>query len=238
MSGVAILLVEDDRETRSLIARFLRGLGHTVAEAGDAADALARWDASRPDLVLLDLGLPDRDGSAVIRRIRSEAATPIVILSARGDEADKVAALDLGADDYVAKPFGMAELRARVDAVLRRAGGPATSPDGAVHLGRLTLDARRREVAVEGRPVHLTRREYDVLKVLVSHAGRLVTHARLLRAVWGSAFSAESHYLHVYVSQIRRKIHDADPSGSLDDLIVAEPGVGYRVQDPDSLSGP
>lgn len=232
MSGPAILLVEDDPETRSLVARFLRGHGHDVTEAGDAATATAAWAARRPDLVLLDLGLPDQDGLAVIRHIRREAATPIVILSARDREADKVAALDHGADDYVTKPFGMAELRARIDAVMRRAAGPAGDPEGVVRLGALVVDVGRRLVQVDDRIVRLTPREYEVLKVLVSHAGRLVTHARLLRAVWGTAYSEEAHYVHVYVSQIRRKLREADPSRSLDGLIVAEPGVGYRIQAP------
>ena len=228
-----MLLVEDDEPTRAMVARFLRGQGHTVAEAGDAAGALAAWAAARPDLVLLDLGLPDQDGLVVLRHIRREAATPVVILSARDREDDKVVALDQGADDYISKPFGTAELRARVDAVLRRAAGPATGPDGRVRIGRLTVDPARRVALVDDRPVHLTARQYEVLKVLVSHAGRLVTHARLLRAVWGTAYAEEAHYLHVYISQIRRRIREADPSGSLDDLVVAEPGVGYRVRSAD-----
>lgn len=232
MSGPSILLVEDDTGTRTMVARFLRGHHHEVVEAADAAGALAAWEAHRPDLILLDLGLPDRDGLSVIRQIRREATTPIVILSARDQEADKVAALDQGADDYVTKPFGMTELRARIDAVLRRAAGPAADATGRLRLGALTLDVGRRTVQVDERVVHLTPREYEVLKVLASHAGRLVTHARLLRAVWGTAYSDEAHYVHVYVSQIRRKLRDADPSGSLDGLIVAEPGVGYRVEAP------
>lgn len=230
MSGPSILLVEDDAETRSLVARFLRGHGHDVTEAADAGQAIAAWGTGRPDLVLLDLGLPDRDGLTVVQHIRREAATPIVILSARDQEADKVAALDHGADDYVTKPFGMAELRARIDAVLRRAAGPAGDAGGVVRLGPLVVDVGRRSVEVDGRLVRLTPREYEVLKVLVSHAGRLVTHARLLRAVWGTAYSAEAHYVHVYVSQIRRKLREADPDGALEGLIVAEPGVGYRIE--------
>jgi len=224
-----ILLVEDDDATRESIATFLRGHGHDVREAPTATEALKAWESSRPDLIVLDLGLPDLDGSAVIRRVRTDAATPILILSARDRESDKVAALDHGADDYVTKPFGMPELRARVDALVRRAAGPAADPGGTIRVGDLTMDVTRRLVSVNDVPVHLTPREYEVLKVLLQHAGRLVTHARLLRAVWGSAYGSESHYVHVYVSQIRRKLLAADPSGSVDRLIVAEPGVGYRV---------
>ena len=224
-----ILLVEDDDATRASIATFLRGHGHDVREARTEAEARSAWEAGRPDLIVLDLGLPDLDGSAVVRRVRREATTPILILSARDREADKVAALDLGADDYVTKPFGMPELRARIDALVRRAAGPAADATGLIRVGDLEMDIARRLVSVNGEAVHLTPREYEVLKVLLTHAGRLVTHGRLLRAVWGSAYGEESHYVHVYVSQIRRKLLAADPTGAVDRLIVAEPGVGYRV---------
>ncbi len=230
--AAAILLVEDDGATRHAIATFLGGHAHDVVEAGDAASAISAWDARRPDLIVLDLGLPDQDGLTVIRHIRREATTPILVLSARDRESDKVAALDLGADDYVTKPFGMAELRARIDALLRRAAGPAATASGEVRVGDLTMDVGRRLVTVRDQRVHLTPREYEVLKVLVTHAGRLVTHGRLLRAVWGTAYTDEAHYVHVYVSQIRRKIDAADPDGTLRGLIVAEPGVGYRVAAP------
>ncbi len=227
--AAAILLVEDDEPTRRSIAMFLRGYHHDVVEAGDVATATDEWQRQRPDLIVLDLGLPDEDGLVLIRRLRREATTPILILSARDREADKVAALDLGADDYVTKPFGMVELRARIDALLRRAAGPAADQTGLVQVGSLQMDVARRLVTVNGTTVHLTPREYQVLKVLLAHQGRLVTHSRLLRAVWGTAYSGEAHYVHVYVSQIRRKIDAADPSGSLRGLIVAEPGVGYRI---------
>jgi two-component system KDP operon response regulator KdpE len=227
--AASILLVEDDPPTRSSVVTFLRGHGHDVTEAADAAEATAAWESRRPDLIVLDLGLPDLDGLAVIRHIRREASTPILVLSARDRESDKVAALDLGADDYVTKPFGMIELRARIGALLRRAAGPAADATGEVRVGELTLDIATRTVTVGSRPVHFTPREYEVLKVLVTHAGRLVTHGRLLRAVWGTAYSDEAHYIHVYVSQIRRKLEAADPTGSLNGLIIAEPGVGYRI---------
>jgi two-component system KDP operon response regulator KdpE len=232
--GAALLLVEDDAATRREVATFLRGHGFRVDEAGDGATAWERWSAQRPDLVVLDLGLPDLDGAVLIRRLRRDATTPILVLSARDREAEKVAALESGADDYVTKPFGAAELLARIRAVLRRAAGPAAEPTGAVLVGRLRLDVARHEVTVAGRPVQLTPREFEVLKVLLASAGRLVTHGRLLRAVWGTAYSDEAHYLHVYVSQIRRKIAAVDTSGELAGLIAAEPGVGYRVRLPDA----
>ena len=233
-AGAAVLLVEDDAATRREVAAFLRGHGFRVDEAGDVAGALDRWTAQRPDLVVLDLGLPDADGSLLIRRLRREATTPILVLSARDWETEKVAALEWGADDYVTKPFGAAELLARVRAVLRRAAGPAAGPTGEILVGDLRMDIARHDVTVAGRPVQLTPREFEVLKVLLGSAGRLVTHGRLLRAVWGTAYSDEAHYLHVYVSQIRRKIGAADPAGDLAGLIVAEPGVGYRVHLPNT----
>ena len=232
MSAPVVLLVEDDGPTRHAVRQGLAAHGLDVVDAEDVASALRAWEARRPDLVVLDLGLPDGDGLSVLQRVRAEAATPVLILTARGAERDKVAALDAGADDHVTKPFGMAELLARVRALLRRAAGPAADPTGRVVLGALTLDVPRHRVEVDGRPVRLTPREFEVLKVLVAHAGRLVTHGRLLRAVWGRAYDAESHYLHVYVSQIRRKLAEADREGTLAGLIVAEPGVGYRVEAP------
>lgn len=228
-TAASILLIEDDEATRRSIATFLRGHGHDVRDVADAAEAVAAWQAARPDLIVLDLGLPDRDGSTVIRHVRREATTPVLVLSARERESDKVAALDQGADDYMTKPFGMSELRARIDALIRRAAGPVADATGEIRIRDLTIDPGRRLVTVGGAVVHLTPREYEVLKVLAMHAGRLVTHGRLLRAVWGTEYSDEAHYVHVYVSQIRRKLQAADPNGALDGLIVAEPGVGYRV---------
>ena len=229
--GARLLLIEDDLDLRASIAASLVARGYTVREAGTARDGLNAWAANRPDLVLLDLGLPDADGLDLITRIRRESMTPILILSARHQERDRVEALDVGADDYLTKPFGVTELLARIRALLRRAGGPNADQVGSVAIGSLVLDVARHTVTVGGVRVDLTPREFEVLKVLVAHAGRLVTHGRLLRAVWGTAYSEESHYAHVYVSQIRRKLAAADPTGSARGLIVAEPGVGYRISE-------
>ena len=212
------------------MARNLAGHGYRVTEAGDADAALRQWQETRPDLVLLDLGLPDLDGLAVLRRIRRDGTTGVIVLSGRGTEASKVEALEGGADDYLTKPFGMPELHARMHAVLRRAAGPAADADGVVHNGSLTLDVTAHAVHVAGAAVSLTPREFAILTVLLAHPGRLVTRGRILRAVWGEAYRGEDHYVHVYVSQIRRKLAAADAAGDLADLIIAEPGVGYRVR--------
>jgi two-component system KDP operon response regulator KdpE len=229
--GPRILVVEDDAETRAVLARELLSRGYRVEEAPDAATAIRRWESRRPDVVLLDLGLPDVDGLQVIGRIRREAMTPIVILSGRYEEREKVEALERGADDYVTKPFGVDELNARLRVALRRSAGPAAGVDGRVSAGPLELDAGRHEIRVNGARVDLTPIEFEILRVLLSHAGRLVTKGRLLRAVWGEAYQGEDSYVYVHVSQLRRKLAAADPEGALSDLIVTEPGVGYRIRE-------
>lgn len=231
--GAKILIVEDDAATRQMVAANLAAHDFGVTESGDVASAIRAWDAERPDLILLDLGLPDRDGGFVIRRVRREASTPILILSARVDEADKIAALEEGADDFVTKPFGMGELRARIAALLRRASGPAADMAGRIVAGPVTVDTVRRIVTVSGLPVDLTPREYELLRTLLSMPGRVLTKGRLLRAVWGDAYADEGHYLHVYVSRLRRKLDAADAGTEAGRLITAEPGVGYRVRLPE-----
>jgi two-component system, OmpR family, KDP operon response regulator KdpE len=228
-----ILVVEDDEETRAALARELAARGYAIDEAPDGATALARWESRRPDVVLLDLGLPDMDGLRLVTRFRREAATPIVILSGRYEEREKVEALERGADDYVTKPFGVLELHARLRVALRRAAGPEADTSGKVVVGPLVFDAARHEVLVGGTPVPLTPREFEILRVLLAHPGRLVTKGRLLRAVWGEAYQGEDSYIYVHVSQLRRKLAAADQDGALRDLIVTEPGVGYRIRDPD-----
>lgn len=231
--GPRVLLVEDDVPMRRFVATSLASHGYRVVEAGDVSSAIRAWEAERPDLIVLDLGLPDREGSAVIRRVRREASTPILILSARVDEVGKVASLEAGADDYVTKPFGMEELRARVAALLRRAGGPVADARGMIEVGPLAVDTTRRIVTVSGTSVDLTPREYELLRALLSAPSRIVTKGRLLRAVWGEAYAAESHYLHVYVSRLRRKLDAADATARAGRIISVEPGVGYRIRPPD-----
>jgi two-component system, OmpR family, KDP operon response regulator KdpE len=228
--GPGVLVVEDDDETRAALARELIARGYRVDVASDARTAMLRWETRRPDVILLDLGLPDLDGLQVIRRIRRDATTPIVILSGRYGEPEKVAALDAGADDYVTKPFGVDELNARLRVALRHAAGPAGDDTGRIVVGSLVFDGPKHEVRVSGQRVDLTPREFEILRVLLAHPGRLVTKGRLLRAVWGDAYTAESSYVYVHVSQLRRKLAAADLDGSLRDLIVTEPGVGYRIR--------
>jgi two-component system KDP operon response regulator KdpE len=229
--GPTVLIVEDDDETRAVLVRELTGRGYRTTEAANGRTALERWEVRRPDIVLLDLGLPDLDGLQLISRIRRDARTPIVILSGRYEEREKVEALERGADDYVTKPFGVDELNARLRVALRHAAGPTADEEGRFAAGPLVLDTARHEVLVGAERVDLTPREFEILRVLLANAGRLVTKGRLLRAVWGEAYQGEDSYVYVHVSQLRRKLAAVDPSGSLRDLIVTEPGVGYRVRD-------
>jgi two-component system KDP operon response regulator KdpE len=228
--GPALLLIEDDESTRREVARNLAAHGYRVIEAGTAAEALAAWERDRPDLLLVDLGLPDRDGISVVRHVRRESTAPMLVVSARGEEQAKVDALEAGADDYLTKPYGSAELHARIRAVLRRVGGAAADSSGEIRNGTLSLDPVSHLAAVDGQALVLTPREFLILEVLLQHPGRLVTRGRILRAVWGEAYQDQDHYIHVYVSQLRRKIAALDAAGALRDLITAESGVGYRVR--------
>jgi two-component system KDP operon response regulator KdpE len=229
--GPTVLVIEDDDEARAVLVRALTSRAYRTIQAADGRSALERWEARRPDIILLDLGLPDIDGLELIRRIRRDASTPIVILSGRYEEREKVEALERGADDYVTKPFGVDELNARLRLALRHAAGPTADEHGRLAAGPLTLDPSRHEVFVGSTQLDLTPREFEMLRVLLSNAGRLVTKGRLLRAVWGAAYQGEDSYVYVHVSQLRRKLAAADPSGSLRGLIATEPGVGYRVRD-------
>ena len=214
-----VLIIEDDPSLNAVLAVTLQAAGYRPVKASTAAEGL-RWFAHyAPDLVLLDLGLPDRDGLSVIREIRSKSATPIVVLSARGGEAVKVEALDLGADDYVQKPFGVEELLARLRAGLRH-GVQARGSLPVVETGDLRIDMERRTVAKAGAPVKLSPKEYDLICELALNLGRTLPHRDLLRAVWGSE-TAEIQYLRVYMGQLRQKL------GA--ELILSEPGVGYRL---------
>ena len=235
-SGAWLLVVEDEEPTRRSLTNYLVRRGYRVDEAATAAEALRAWDAHRPDVILLDLGLPDLDGVDVIRRIRRAATTPIIVVSARGDERDKIAGLDAGADDYLSKPFSVGELEARIHAVMRRLGGPDGDPDGRLRLGQIELDPARRAVTVAGSPVHFSPREYELLKVLLSNQGRLVTRERLLRAVWGLEYVEAREYLHVYVGRLRRKLSEAGVGPLIEQMIATETGIGYRVAAPEAAT--
>jgi len=225
-----VLVVDDEPQILRALQTNLRGAGYDVAIAATAREALAAAAMRPPDAVILDLVLPDRSGVEVARELRSWSAAPILVLSVVGDESEKVAALDAGADDYVQKPFGIDELLARLRALLRRAG-PSTEP--VLEVGELVIDLDKRLVTVDGRRVQLTPNEFDLLRVLAQNEGKLMTHPTLLREVWGPAYGTESHYLHVYVSQLRRKLED-DPSRPR--YLLTEPGAGYRFVNPVSRS--
>jgi two-component system KDP operon response regulator KdpE len=197
-------------------------------EAGTAEEGLHQVSTRRPDLVILDLGLPDLDGLEVLRRLRAWTAVPVIVLSARGQQEDKVAALDAGADDYVAKPFGVGEFLARVRAALGRAARAATGADDAVfRAGDLHVDLARRRVSLAGADVPLTPTEYRLLATLVRHAGKMLTHRQLLQEVWGAPYADQTHHLRVYMTRLRHKL-EAEPARPK--RLVTEPGVGYRLQ--------
>lgn len=222
-----VLVVDDEAQIRRFLRIALEAHGFTVAEAIRGQDAVARTASENPDVVILDLGLPDMDGKTVVARIREWSSVPILILSVRQSEAEKVAALDAGADDYVVKPFGIAELLARLRALRRnRRTDAGPSEPAELTVGDLRIDLARREVQVAGNPVRLTRKEFDLLAMLARNAGRIVTHPQLLRAVWGRAHENDVHYLRVFVGQIREKLAD-DPAHPR--FILNEPGVGYRL---------
>jgi two-component system KDP operon response regulator KdpE len=224
-----ILVVDDEPEILRALRSSLTHRGYEVVTAERGDEALARVRSNHPDAILIDLGLPDLHGVEVIRRIRADSSVPIVVLSARGDEQGKVEALDVGADDYVTKPFGVEELLARLRAALRR--GTAPSPARTVfRLGAIVVDAEQRAVTVEGRPVHLTPIEYGLLRALCEQPNRVLTHGRLLRTVWGDAYASEGHYLHVHIANLRRKI---EPNPRAPVYLLTEPGVGYRLRSDD-----
>jgi two-component system, OmpR family, KDP operon response regulator KdpE len=223
--GPQILVIEDDQAIRGVIRSTLEGAGYRVAEAGNCARGLVEAGTRKPDLVILDLGLPDRDGVEFIREMRSWSTKPIIVLSARTEEAQKVAALDEGADDYLAKPFGVAEMLARVRAGLRRAVRSPDSEVATVTFGDVTVDVANRTVSRAGAPVHLTAVEFRLLAALLAHPGKIVTHRQLLREVWGPAYVEHGHYLRVYMGHLRQKL-EALPARPRH--LVTETGVGYR----------
>ena len=225
MSEPIIVLIEDEPQIRRFLRATLGSQGYRLFEAATGADGLVEAASRQPDVVIVDLGLPDIDGLEVIRRLREWSAVPIIVLSARGQEADKVVALDLGADDYVSKPFGAEELLARVRVALRHKAGVARE-DAVFTTGDLRVDLGRRHVFVRDQEVKLTPTEYRLLTTLVRHAGRVLTHRQLLKEVWGPNQTEEAHYLRVYMAQLRRKI-EADPAQPR--YLLTEPGIGYRL---------
>lgn len=226
-AAARILIVDDEAPIRRLLRVALEAEGYGVIEAGTARAGLAAAARESPGLVVLDLGLPDADGLTVLRDLRGWTQVPVLILSVRADEADKVRLLDAGAQDYVVKPFGVKEFLARVRGLLRdRAADPVPS---VLTVGALRIDAADHSASLDGRPLHLTRREFELLWMLASHRGRLVTQAMILKAIWGPAHAEDSQYLRVYIRQLRQKLGD---DAAAPTFIATEPGIGYRFLDP------
>ena len=224
--GQRILVVDDEPQILRALGTTLRGAGYSVETAATAEQALTAAAAHPPEAVILDLVLPDGSGTDVCRELRRWSDAPVIVLSAVGEEREKVAALDAGADDYVTKPFGVDELLARLRAALRRA---APSAEPLIEIDGLRIDVAERIVTADGKRVKLSPHEFDLLRVLAQNRGKLLTHKMLLREVWGPSYKVEAHYLHVYVSHLRRKI-EPDPASPR--YLLTEPGAGYRLVDP------
>jgi two-component system KDP operon response regulator KdpE len=227
MPEPVIVLIEDEVPIRRFLRATLTGQGYRLFETTTGADGLVEVASRQPDVVVVDLGLPDMDGLEVIRRLREWTAVPVIVLSARGQERDKVTALDAGADDYVSKPFSAGELLARIRVALRHAAGATHEGDeAAFKVGELEVDLLRRRVSLRGAEVKLTPIEYKLLTALVHHAGKVVTHPQLLREVWGPGHDAQAHYVRVYMAHLRHKL-EAEPARPR--YLLTEPGVGYRL---------
>ncbi|HXL46453.1 MAG TPA: response regulator [Candidatus Binatia bacterium] len=227
MPEPVVVLIEDEPQIRRFLRATLTGQGYRLFEATTGADGLVEVGSRQPDVVIVDLGLPDIDGIDVIRRLREWTAVPIIVLSARGQERDKVTALDVGADDYVSKPFGADELLARIRVALRHTAGASHEGDDATfQVGELRMDLLHRQVFVGDREVRLTPIEYKLLAALVRHAGKVVTHAQLLRDVWGPTHTDQAHYVRVYLAHLRHKL-ETEPARPR--YLLTEPGVGYRL---------
>lgn len=222
MRGARILVVDDEIELRRALKRALEGHGYSVREAGDGADGLREFDAFKPDVVLLDLILPDMTGVEVCTKLREHAETPIIVLSVVDEEQSKIAALDQGADDYLTKPFSTGELLARLRVALRR-GSTLRWQQGRIETPALSIDLERRDVRTSGESVHLTPTEYSLLKYLATNADKVLTHPMILRAVWGAEYAADKQLLRTYVNQLREKLGEVAGRH-----VVTDPGVGYR----------
>lgn len=227
MSSAKILIVDDEPQIRRVLLTTLTSHGYTVAEARNGDDALEQLREDRPDLILLDVNMPGRSGLETCREIRATSDIPIIMLTVRNSEHDKVQALDAGADDYVVKPFGSEELMARIRAALRRAGPAESLPP--FLSADLKIDFERRTVTVKGEPVRLTPKEFDLLRHLIANQGKAIPHRRLLQAVWGPDYGEETEYLRVFINQLRKKI---EPDPSKPRYIHTEPWVGYRFERP------
>lgn len=224
-----VLVVEDEPQMRRFIRATFTSHQYRVIEASSASEALMFASSHNPDIVLLDLGLPDGDGVELTRRIREWSQMPIIIISARGREDDKVTALDAGANDYLTKPFGVNELLARMRVALRYAKRSDTAPEvSRMEFGALRIDLVRREVTLDGKEVHLTPIEFKLLVLLAQNAGKVLTHQQVLKEIWGPSYAAQTHYVRVHMAELRKKI-EANPARPK--LVVTEPGVGYRLRD-------
>jgi two-component system KDP operon response regulator KdpE len=222
-----LLVVDDEAQMRRFLRASLESHGYSVLEAATALEATQLATSHRPELILLDLGLPDGDGIELTRKFRDWTKVPIIVISARGQEDDKVAALDAGADDYLTKPFGIKELMARIRAARRHVQEAANAPT-VFELQGLRVDFERREVIRDGRTVHLTPIEYKLLTLFVRNIGKVLTHRQILKEVWGDGYAAQTHYVRVHMAELRKKI-ESDPAQPR--FIVTEPGVGYRLRD-------
>lgn len=228
-SGALVLVVEDEPQMRKFIRASLSSHGYRVMEAERVSEAVMLVTTHNPDIVLLDLGLPDGDGIDLTRQLREWSRVPIIVLSARGREDDKVSALDAGADDYLTKPFGVNELLARMRVALRHAQtAGAASPAQVLEFGEVKIDLVRREVFRGAEELRLTPIEYKLLVLFAQHAGKVLTHRQILKEVWGPAYATQTHYVRVHMAELRKKV-EADPSRPK--LLVTEPGVGYRLRD-------
>jgi two-component system KDP operon response regulator KdpE len=227
-ANALVLVVEDEPQMRRFLRASLSSHGFRLLEAGTAAEAMVAATSGNPMLVLLDLGLPDGDGIDLTRRLREWSRVPIIVISARGREDDKVEALDAGADDYLTKPFGVNELLARMRVAFRHVDMSAAADAPELVFGGLRLDLARREVTVAGGAVHLTPIEYSLLVLLARNAGKVLTHRQILKEVWGAAYADQTHYVRVHMAELRKKI---EPDPTRPKLLLTEPGVGYRLRD-------
>jgi two-component system KDP operon response regulator KdpE len=226
--GATVLVVEDEPQMRKFIRASLSSHGYKIIEAERASEALMLATSHNPELILLDLGLPDGDGISLTKQMREWSRVPIIVISARGREDDKVAALDAGADDYLTKPFGVNELLARMRVAQRHANTADATPAQVFEFGELRIDLTRREVTRANEPLHLTPIEYKLLVLLARHAGKVLTHRQILKEVWGPTHASHTHYVRVQMAELRKKV-EVDPSRPR--LLVTEPGVGYRLRD-------